>query len=381
MYRVILILLLLFYWAPVVSGMDFHIPEIELESQAALLMEPLSGEVVLQVNMHEQLPPASLTKVMTMLLIMEALEQEEISLQDPVLVSDHAAEMGGSEIWLEPGEGFSLEELLKAVAISSANDASVALAEHLYGSEALFVQAMNRRVEELQLTDTFFANASGLPLAGQESHITAYDIAVLSRELLKYPQILQWTSIWLDYLRDGETELNNTNRLVVDFQGADGLKTGWTEEAGHCVVATASRNGIRLLVVILNHPDSAGRFQEAVELLSLGFGLFRPLEVVKEGEYIREIQVRMGTRSQVALLAKEDLILPVPRGREEELFEEIRLSPGVMAPVAAGERLGQLSIFQKETLLGSVDLLAEEGVEKAGFLLLVKQLLAGILTF
>lgn len=379
MLKAVLIMVLLVFLAPVIQGMDLEIPELDLKSRAALLMEPVSGEVVVGMNIHEPLPPASLTKVMTLLLLMEALEKEEITLQDQVMVSSYAAGMGGSEIWLEAGEVFSLEQLLKAVAISSANDASVALAEHLYGSEALFVQAMNQKLEELQLTDTYFANASGLPLPGEDSYITAHDIAILAQELLKYPLILQWTSIWLDSLRDGETELNNTNRLVVDFPGADGLKTGWTKEAGHCVVATAMRSGIRLLVVILNHSTSEGRFQEAAELLSLGFGLFRPVTVVEKGEFVTQVEVRLGTRSQLDLLVQEDLILPIPRGSIDSLMEEIRIYPEITAPVKTGEKLGELLVTLDGRTLGQVDLLAQEEIPAAGFFRLVGQLLSEII--
>lgn len=379
-YRGFLFLaLFLFFSVSMVQGVDFQVPDLQLESEAALLMEPISGEIIIEKNIHERMPPASLTKIMTLLLLVEALEEGEISLEDRVIISSHAAGMGGSEIWLEQGEEFTVEELMKAVAISSANDASVALAEHLYGSERLFVQAMNQRVEKLGLNETHFGNASGLPLEEEECLITAHDIAFIARELLQYPKILEWTSIWLEYLRDGETELNNTNRLVVDFDGADGLKTGWTQEAGHCLVATAERKGVRLLAVVLKGASSSSRFNEAAELLSFGFGLFRPFSVVQKEEFIVGVEVRRGEENRVNLLACDHLVVPVPRGMEEDLEKEVRIYPGITAPIEEGEKLGEMLIYKEESLLGRVHLVAEKEVKKAGFFILFKQLLRGLL--
>lgn len=381
MRQVLLVVCILLLFVSLAEGMDFQMDDLQFESKAALLMEPVSGEILYAMNMHEPMPPASLTKIMTLLLLMEALERGEISLEDRVVISSYAAGMGGSEIWLEQGEEFLLENLLKAVAISSANDASVALAEHLFGSEKLFAQGMNKRAEELGLSNTHFGNSSGLPLPGEESQVSAYDIAMIAKELLEHPQVLAYTSVWLDSLRDGETELNNTNRLVIDYEGADGLKTGWTEEAGHCLVATAKRKGIRLLSVVLGSETSALRFKESEELLSFGFGLLRPFVAVKEGEHIKDIEVYRGEEARVGLLAANELVIPVPRGREEDLIEEIRIYPEIVAPVEEGEKLGEMILYRDEYRLGQVDLLAERGVERAGFGIIFKQILKKALDF
>lgn len=381
MYRVLLVVLILVFSFSLAEGLEFEVPDLQLESKASLLMEYTTGEILYEMNIHEPLPPASLTKIMTLLLLVEALDRKEISYDDQVVISANAAEMGGSEIWLEQGEEFLLEDLIKAVAISSANDASLALAEHLFGSERLFVQAMNQRVEELGLKNSFFGNSSGLPLPDEESLVSAHDIAIIARALLEYPQVLTWTSVWLDSLRDGETELNNTNRLVVDYEGADGLKTGWTKEAGFCLVATAKRKGIRLISVILHSETSELRFKEASELLSFGFGLLRPFVVVKEEEYIKDVEVYRGEERRVGLIAAQELTVPVPRGREEDLVEEIRIYPSIVAPVEYREKLGEMLLYREDLLLGRVDLLAEREVKKAGFMSLFKEILKGVINF
>ena len=382
MQRKILLLVIvvsLLFVVPVYS-LELDPPSFELESEAAVLMEPVSGDLIYSKEQHQPLPPASLNKIMTLLLIMEALEEGEVTLQETVVASSHAESMGGSEIWLEVGEEMRLEEMLKAVAISSANDASVALAEHIYGSEELFVQVMNDRADSLGLENSFFGNASGLPIEGQESKITAHDISLLARELLEYPEVLDYTSIWLDYLRDDETELNNTNKLLVSYQGADGLKTGWTDEAGFSVVATAERKGVRMIATVLKAPTSDVRFSEAVELMNYGFGLYRAMEVTRDGQYIQDVYVSRGSREFVGLIAGDSLTVPVLRGKEEQLIKEIKILPQITAPLSEGEKVGEIVVSREDgTQLGSVDLLVEREVPRATFIGLVGQLLKKIL--
>ncbi|HHY46665.1 MAG TPA: D-alanyl-D-alanine carboxypeptidase, partial [Firmicutes bacterium] len=261
-------------------------PRLAITAPSAILIEATSGRVLYEKDAHAKRPPASITKIMTMLLAMEAIQQGKIKLEDKVIASERASLQGGSQIWLEVGEEMSLADLLKAIAVVSANDASVAVAEHIAGAEEIFVDMMNRRAAELGMKDTHFVNATGLPAPG---HLTsAYDIAVMSRELVKHPKVHEWFTIWIDYLRSGKNILVNTNRLIKDYKGCDGLKTGYTEEAGYCLAATASRDGLRLIAVVLGLPDSKVRFQETAKLLDYGFRYFVGVPVAKRDQVITE---------------------------------------------------------------------------------------------
>lgn len=345
--------------------------DFNLKSESALLMDFNSGEIIYQKNSNQKLPPASITKVMTMLLVMEALEEGRAKLADTITVSEHAASMGGSQIWLEPGEEMGLEELLKAVAIVSANDACVALAEYLYGTEEEFIEEMNLKAQELGMKNTKFYNTNGLPIkeeSGGGNHTTAYDVALMTRELLEYPRILNYTSRWIDHLRDGDSFLRNTNKLVRFYDGADGVKTGYTTEAGFCLSATAKRKGLRFISVIMNAPSSPVRFSESKELLSSAFNIYRSFLVVETEDLIGKIKVFKGEEKQVSVVPKEKLRVSVLKGAENNLLKRTILKNQVTAPVDKGDKLGEILIFKGEKEIGRVDLIAKDDIKKAGYL-------------
>lgn len=351
-------------------------PEFDLKSQSAVLMNGATGEVLYKKQAQQKLPPASITKIMTMLLTVEAIEEGRVELDDKIMVSEHAAEMGGSQIWLEPGEEMTLEELLKAVAVVSANDACVAIAEYIYGTEAEFVEEMNKKAQELGMKNTKFYNTNGLPVGeeGKENYTTAYDVALMSRALLQYPLILEYTSIWTDHLRDGESFLRNTNDLVRFYEGVDGLKTGYTSEAGFCLSATAKQEGMRFISVIMNAPGSDVRFAETKKLLSYAFNIHRSILVVEKGEEIGEVKVFKGKQEKVAAVAKDDLQMTVKKGEENNLVKQSRLVEDISAPVKAGQEVGKVVALRGEEEVASVKVVAKSEVEKANFIEVIVQL-------
>ncbi|HLV10202.1 MAG TPA: D-alanyl-D-alanine carboxypeptidase family protein, partial [Halanaerobiales bacterium] len=304
-------------------------PDFDLNARAAILTEVETGEILFEKEPHLELPPASMTKIMTMLLVMEAIEEKKANLDDRLVVSELAAGMGGSQIWLEPGEEMTMEDLMKAIAIVSTNDACVVVAEYLYGTEELFVEKMNERARELGLKNTYFYNTNGLPPDDPDlrgNYTSAYDLAIMGRELLKYPKVLEWTATWLDYLRGGESVLNNTNRLVRFYQGADGLKTGYTDASRFCVTATARRNGLRFIAVIMAADDSNTRFNEAGNLLSYGFSIYHGLEIGEEGEIVKELQINNARDEYACAVLEKKLIVPVKRGEEDIIRKEVVFS-------------------------------------------------------
>jgi D-alanyl-D-alanine carboxypeptidase (penicillin-binding protein 5/6) len=367
MARIILAVLIIFNtvgWASA-AGED----ALAVRSEAAVLMEYTTGEILFEKNPHQQLPPASITKMMVMLLVMEAVEAGEIKLSDVVVATPEAARMGGSQIWLEPGEEMTVAELLKAVSIVSANDASYALAEHVAGSHEVFVEKMNQRARELGLTNTRYVNATGLePDGGGEGNITtAYDMAVLGRELLKHPTILQWTGTWIDSLRGGESFLRNTNNLVRFYEGCDGLKTGYTDEAGYGLVGTAQRGNVRMIAVVMKAPTSAVRNSDITKLFNYGFSRYKSLPVAKSGDLVGKIRVIKGESREVEVLVGKDLILVVKREEQEKPEVEIVLPPQVKAPLAQGEKVGEALVKMGGEVKARADLVAATDVAEVGF--------------
>ncbi|MGM0501259.1 MAG: D-alanyl-D-alanine carboxypeptidase family protein [Bacillota bacterium] len=368
-----LIISIIFFTLPVTANN----PDFKLQSKSAVLMEYKSGKIIYQNNAREKLPPASITKIMTMLLVMEALEEGGVGLNDSITVSSHAASMGGSQVWLEPGEEMKLANLLKAVAIVSANDACVALAEYISGTEQEFVEQMNHRATELGMKNTKFYNTNGLPSdneLGKENYTTAYDVALMTRELLKYSQILEYTSVWIDHLRAGESFLRNTNELVRFYEGADGIKTGYTTEAGFCLSATAQRKGMRFIAVIMKGPTSKVRFKESKELLSYAFNIHNSFVIAKPGTIIDEVKVFKGKEDKVAAVAKDELIVAVLKGNEDSLVKRTVLKKQITAPVRAGDDLGEIIVLSGENKLGAVELIAQNNVKKANFLGIISNL-------
>ena len=315
---------------------------IDVAAPSALLMEKSTGTVLFAKDEHTPREPASVTKIMTILLTMEAIDSGALSYDDVVTGSAHASSMGGSQIWLKEGEQMTVHDLLKAVCVVSGNDAAVALGEHLAGSEDAFVEKMNKRAKELGMLDTYFVNATGLPAAG---HVTsAHDIALMSRELIaNHPDVRQFTTIWMDSLRDGESMLVNTNRLVRFYDGATGLKTGSTDAAGYCLSATAERNGMELIAVVLKGRTSDERFADARALLDYGFAAYTLVSVAPDAA-LMPLPVRLGERGAVQpVLTKENTLL-LEKSAASGLQKELSLPESVDAPVNEGDRLGELRV-------------------------------------
>lgn len=312
----------------------------EISAPAAVLMESSTGKVLFEKNAHEQRPCASITKVMTLLLVMEGLDSGAIALDDMVTASEHAASMGGSDIWLEPGETMSVNDLLKATVIVSANDAAVALAEHLCGSEDAFVAKMNERAAELGMQDTVYKNCNGLD---EDGHLTsAYDIALVSRALIAHEHIFDYTTVWMDELRGGKTQLVNTNKLLKSYSGITGLKTGTTGKAGSCMAATAERDGMSLIAVVLGCSTTDERFSSAASLLDYGFSGWTLASPALPETGLEPIPVESGMESAVAVEAEEPAGMVVPKGREGELVCETVLDEKLIAPVEAGQTVGKI---------------------------------------
>lgn len=337
--------------------------ELTLDAPSALLMEKQTGTVLFAKDEHTPREPASVTKVMTLLLTMEAIDSGALSYDDTVTGSAHAASMGGSQIWLKEGEQMRVEELIKAVCVVSGNDAAVALGEHLAGSEEAFVVRMNERAKELGMNDTHFVNCTGLPADG---HVTsAYDIALMSRELIwHHPDIRRFTTIWMDSLRDGQSMLVNTNKLIRFYPGATGLKTGSTSSAKYCISATAEKDGMELIAVVLGGSTSDKRFSDAKVLLNYGFASYSLVTVTPESP-LPAIPVTLGTQKTVQSVLSPDNALLLEKNRAGGLTQSLTLPESVEAPIEAGEPLGTLDIFSSDgTLLVSLPLLAGESVAR-----------------
>jgi len=345
--------------------------EFELQSEAALLMEPVTGEVLYSHNGEEKLYPASITKVMTMLLAMEALEEGKVSLDDIVTVSPYAASMGGSQIFLSPGDQVRFEDLLIGVAVGSGNDAAVAVAEHIAGSEEEFAKQMNLRAKALGMRNTNFTNSHGLH--DQNHYTTAVDIAKMSRALLNYPQIHEWLTIWMDEhflegeIAAGEVYLSNTNRLIRYYQGADGLKTGYTPEAGYCLVATAKRGDTRFLSVVLKAPSGDVRYQESRQLLDYAFAHYMTVPLAAKGEKLGSTSVERGAATSVEIAVAEPLALLVKKGEDTEYDRQLCLEQPLVAPIACGQVVGELAALKEGNEVKRVPVISTQAVAKAGF--------------
>ena len=337
---------------------------LPLAAPSACLMEKRTGAVLYEKNAYEHLAPASVTKVMMLLLAAEAVDGGTLSLEEPVTASARAAGMGGSQVWLEEGETMSVGEMLKCIAVVSANDCCVALAEHLSGSEAAFVAWMNRRAEELGLSDTHFTSCSGLT-DSDEHYSCAHDLAVISRELISHDFIKQYTTIWMDTIRDGAFGLSNTNKLIFHYPGATGLKTGFTSKAMYCLAATAERDGVEYIAVVLRAPTSAERFESAKVLLDHAFGSYA-LVPVAPPEALPCVPVTLGAADAVQPALPEGAAVLTEKGRAGALRYESTLPERVEAPVAEGQALGTLSVYDGETLLETFPLLAKDAVERLG---------------
>ena len=332
------------------------------EAKAAVLMEKETGTILYEQNSHDKLEPASVTKVMTLLLVMEAIDSGSLSREDVVTVSAYAASMGGSQVYLKEGEQMTVNDLLKAVAVASGNDASVALAEHLAGSEEAFVARMNQRAAELGMADTCFVNCTGLPAAG---HLTsAHDIALMSRELiLNHPSIRDYTTIWMDSLRGGQFQLSNTNKLIRFYQGATGLKTGSTDAAGFCLSATAERDGMELIAVVLGCASSDVRSASAQALLNYGFANYTLMDVYPN-QAVPPVPVLLGEEETVQPVLAQPTRILVDKSIVNQVSVQLELCEDVAAPVETGQTLGHMTVTAGEQTLASIPLVAGQAVDK-----------------
>lgn len=361
------------------SPLDAIVADLDkkIVAPSAVLMEASSGRIVWERDADRPRPIASVVKIMTLILVMEALERGDIRLTDVVTASEHVSSMGGSQIWLEVGERMSVADLVKAVAIESANDAAVALAEHVAGSEAAFVALMNKRAAELGCTNTTFINATGLPGPNNTDCLSsARDVAVMSRQLVRYPHIHQWLTIWIGDVRDGKNILTNTNRLIRFYSGADGLKTGYTDRARYCLSATAKRSGVRIIAVVLGVPTSAQRFTDASNLLDAGFAMFEARTYAPAGTAVGDVTVARGVATSVSAAPAMDLSVVGLRGQHGAVEVRLELPRHVQSPVKKGQVLGKIQAVMGGEVVAEADLVATDDVPRAAILSLLRRHMA-----
>ena len=357
-------------------------PSMGVNAKSALLMEASTGKILLEQNAHEKLPPASITKVMTLLLVYEAIADDKISLEDMVTVSAHAAGMGGSQIFLEPMQQKTVQDLLKSVIIASANDASVALAEFIAGSEPGFVVMMNNKAKALGMNDTNFVNTSGLDAEG---HLTsAYDVALMSRELInKYPEVFDYSTIWMDTIvhktARGEEEfgLNNTNRLIRSYSGATGLKTGSTSKALYCISATAKRDDMMQIAVVMGAPDPGTRFDEAKNMLDYGFANYSVSLGQPEGTVMGKVMILKGEQEEADVAVDKQLSILVAKGKNKPLEHKAELLHGLNAPLLAGTKAGEIIYYQEGNEVGRSDLVVTQDIAKASLSNILDRVIRG----
>ena len=350
--------------------------KLDIKAKSVILMEAKTGEILYEDNSDEQLAPASITKIMPLLLIMEALERGDIALETVIYASEHACSMGGSQIWLEPGEGMTVDELLKATVIASANDACVALGEAIAGSEEGFVALMNQRAKELGMNNTNFVNATGLDAEG---HVTsAHDVAVMSAELIKHELIKNYSTVWMDSLRDGKSELVNTNKLVRFYEGTTGLKTGTTGIAKYCLSATAERNGMELVAVVMAGETSNDRFNGAKKLLDYGFAnySFQTLSADLEDDLTAEI--KNGVKKEVCVTSDQTVNILIPKTAKQEITRKTEWNKDVSAPIKKGDVLGYVNVYLGENQVGRLPIVANEDVERLNLWVTIRWILQGL---
>ena len=344
---------------------------LALDCGAACLIEQNSGLIIYDYNMHEKLRPASVTKIMSLLLIMEALDSGKIQLTDKIPCTEDAAKMGGSQIWLDVRETLTVEEMLKAICVVSANDCVVAMADYLEGSQDAFVKKMNQKAQELGMNDTTFKNCHGID---EDDHLTsAYDIAIMSRELLmNHPSITKYTTIWMDSLRDGKSSLVNTNKLVRNYNGCTGLKTGSTSIALYNLSASATRNNLSLIAVVLKAPTPAIRFSNAQKLLDYGFSNYTVTSFGQKGDVIKSVEIKKGTASSVDAILENDAEVLMSNGSSKDITQEIKLDDTFTAPILEGQKLGEVEFSINGNVVSTVHLVANKSSDKLSFGSIIK---------
>ncbi|MEA1962431.1 MAG: D-alanyl-D-alanine carboxypeptidase family protein [Bacillota bacterium] len=361
-YSVAWLFLLIFVFS--VSLCDVAKADIEeVKADAYILVDADTGKMLLSKNEHKQLPPASMTKLMTMILCVEALDNGQVNLKDTVVTSENAWKMGGSQIYLEPGEEMSFKEMLISIAAGSANDACVAVAEHLEGSHNNFVEKMNQRAKSLGLKDTHFVNAYGLPAEGH--YTSPYDMAQIARYALAHPRILEYTSIKEYDLRQGDFKLYNTNKLLWWYKGADGFKTGWTNEAKYCLASTVKRDGLRLIAVVMASPEVRGHFRDSMELYNYGFAKYAFKSFCDKDSVCGVVKVGKGVQDQVNGIAMEDVGIIYAKGEKKPIKSKKVIFPYVNAPIEKGQKLGEYQILLEDQIQKKVDIVAVESIPRA----------------
>lgn len=359
----------------VTSSAEGEMP-VEVKAKAAVLMDQTTGKVLMKMNEHEKLYPASVTKIMSMLLVMEAIDSNKIRLTDIVTTSPVAASKGGSQIWLKEGETMSVDELLRATAVYSANDACTALGEYVAGSDEAFVVMMNERAAQLGMKNTHFENCTGLDDDSETHLTTAYDIALMSRELMKHELIKEYTTIWMDSLRDGKTELVNTNKLIRFYNGATGLKTGTTNKAGCCVSATATRDGTSLVAVVMGSENSSDRFEGAKAMLNWGFANYSSITPQVDKKLIADVNIVMGEERKITPQIPPAMSVLIPKGRENDIVQNVELVAEVEAPVESNQTLGTVTVSLDGEVLGKYNLTSPHYVDRLSFKTVFCRLLA-----
>jgi D-alanyl-D-alanine carboxypeptidase (penicillin-binding protein 5/6) len=361
--------------AAVFAGPDSS-SDLAPNARSAVLLDADTGAVIFEKNGHDKLPPASITKVMTMLLIMEAIERGQLKWNDQVSVSENAASKGGSQIFLEPGEQMSVRDMLKGIAVGSANDASAAMAEKLGGSEQQFAEMMNTRAKELGMNDTKFQNSNGLPVPDHYS--SAHDIAIMSRELLKHPEITKFTGLYQDYLRQGSKKpfwLVNTNKLVRFYPGLDGLKTGFTDEARFCLTATAKRDSFRVIAVVMGEPDTKVRNAEVSQMLDYAFAQFTNRLFYKKGEVIAKVRVEKGDPEYITIRAHHPISMMMKKGENPNGIRKVIKWRSLQVPIKKGQVLGTMEFHKEGRKVAELELVSSSNIGRAGFWSSIKKVL------
>lgn len=353
--------------------------EIVTEATSAILMDAASGQIFYEKEAHKELPPASVTKIMTLLVAADAVASGKVKLTDKVTASETASKLGGSQIYLEPGETFTLEEMLIAIAVGSANDGCVAVAEHISGTHEAFVEEMNNKAQALGLKNTHFINAYGLPAEGH--YTSAYDLAVISKEVLNYPLVRKLTSMKEYDLRDGKFKLWNTNKLLWWYPGADGFKTGWTNEAKYCLASTVERNGLRLICVVMGVPQVRGHFAESMKIYNYGFAKYEFKQFAPAVQKQGVVKVRKGMEDEVIALTEKPLGATVEKGKDKNFWVETKLNPEIVAPIQKGQKIGEVLLYRNDQVQASVNLIVDHPVAKAGIGEQLTRTLKGVFSY
>ena len=355
--------------------------KLDISSKSAVLMDASTGKILYEKNSHEKLPPASVTKVMTMLLICEALESGKIKEDDDVQISEVASSMGGSQIFLEPGEIQKVDTLLKSIAVASANDACVAMAEYVGGSVEEFVVLMNKRAKELGMNDTNFVNTNGLP--GDNHYTSAYDIALMSKELLKHKKISKYLTTWMDEVVVGKKQakigISNTNKLVKHYQGATGVKTGFTQQAKYCLSASALRNNTHLIAVTLCAETSPIRFKDATNLLNYGFANYESVKICGANDKVATVKFEKGEKENVDLVAKDDLSVLIKKGDKKDFTKKVQIKEDLKLPIKKNTELGVVKVYRGDELVGESKIINTEDINKASYLQMLRRIVDNLL--